>query len=162
MCLSFVAACSKAAGTDTPAPVNASLQDLLAQCTDANGAPHAEHAVRRVDLNGDRNDDFVVYAGWIECENAWSIFGDREKIVWVFAGDGHGSAREVFSDLVYDALIDAEGSSTTLWLTVAAEACGVGKAQFFADENFCERALSWRDESARFEYSPVSTVRLLR
>src|SRR5262245_32674313 len=87
--LSFgIAACTRPPDADLPATVTDAVGALAAECTGAEGKPHTEKAVERADLNGDGRDDFVLHAGWIACENAWSIYGDREKFVAVYAGDG--------------------------------------------------------------------------
>jgi hypothetical protein len=155
-------ACSQAPNNELPATVMTALKDLTEQCAGVDGTPHFEDAVRRVDLNGDLADDFVLYAGWIVCENAWSIYGDREKSLVVFASDGRGGAAEAFDDAVYDVKTEKAGNATQLWLTTSAEACGRAPAATFAEETFCDRAIAWNAAAARFEYAPVSTVRIIQ
>jgi hypothetical protein len=150
--------CSWARGEDLPPSVSGAVAELVEMCTEVQGVPQTENAVRRVDLNADDAPDFL-YAGWMVCENAWSLYGDREKSIRVFAGDDHGDATEAFSDMVYDATLETAGSGARLWLTVSAEACGKPPAPTFAEEHFCDRALDWDAGAARFEYAPVETAR---
>jgi hypothetical protein len=142
-------------------PVATALASLADICRGVEGIPHTDGAVKRADLNGDAREDFVLYAGWIDCENAASVYGDREKELAVFASDARGDVAEAFSDLVYDAKIESAASASELWLTTTAESCGRPRAAVFAEESFCDRAIVWSAAAARFELAPVSTVRML-
>ena len=156
-----LSACGEPRAALLPEAVAAALAALTADCSAVGGVPRAENAVRRADLNGDAQDDFVLYAGWIECENAWSIYGDREKMLNVFAGGGGGAAADAFQDWVYDAKIETGNGAPTLWLTTSALQCGRPRAETFADEVFCDRAIVWDQPQFRFVYAPVSTVRTI-
>lgn len=153
------AVCGRARGEDSPPAVSGALAELVDMCIEVDGVPQTRDAVRRIDLNDDGAPDFVLYTGWIVCENAWSLYGDREKSLRVFVGDDHGEATEAFSDMVYDATIETADSGSRLWLTVSAEACGKPPAPTFAEEHFCDRALEWNAGAARFDYAPVETAR---
>jgi hypothetical protein len=96
------------------------------------------------------------------CENAWSVYGDREKAIMVFAGDGRGMATEAFVGQVYDAAIETSSSGDSLWLGLAAEGCGQPRADTFAEETFCDRAIVWNAATRRFEYAPLDTIRLIQ
>jgi hypothetical protein len=61
-------------------------------CTDAGGKPLAEDAVKRADLNADGEQDYVLDGGSVGCEGFASLYGDREKGVTVYVGDGKGGA----------------------------------------------------------------------
>jgi hypothetical protein len=78
----------------------------------------------------------------------------------VFVADGRGDAREAFRDLVFDAMIEDENGATRLWLTTMAEQCGRPAAETFSEETFCRRAIV-PVTMAKFEYAPVSTVRII-
>ena len=145
-----------------PALVAASVKSLDDTCREVGGKPLNGEVVRRVDLNADGKEDYVVDVGSANCEGAASIYGDREKGVAVYVGDGIGGATEAFSDSVYGATIEGAGSAAKLWLTVSAQRCGKEPAVDFATENFCERALVWNAQSKQFDYAPVSTVRMLQ
>jgi hypothetical protein len=148
-------------GATWPPSVATALAELMDQCTGADGTPNTENAVQRADLNADGTEDFVLYAGWIVCENAWSIYGDREKVLTVFAGDGDGGATQAFSDMVFDAKIERQGNDAQLWLGISAEGCGRPRAETFAEETFCDRPIEWRTGAARFDYAPLDSVRLI-
>jgi hypothetical protein len=45
---------------------------------------------------------------------------------------------------------------------VSGQQCGKTPARDFASENFCDRALKWNAQTAKFEYAPVSTVRMVK
>ena len=155
-------ACDRTPSAPLPPSVATALAALTNECSRVNGLPRAENAVQRADLNADGAEDFVLYAGWIVCENAWSVYGDRAKALTVFAGDRHGGAAQAFSDSVYDATIEKHGEAAQLWLGTAAEQCGRPRAEVFADETFCDRAIAWQAGAARFDYAPLDTVRLIK
>jgi hypothetical protein len=142
-----------------PATVSTALFGVAEACEEVGGKPHTDGAVRRVDLTGDGREEFVLYTGWIDCEGAASIYGDREKAVMVFAGEGQGGAAEPFTEWVYEAHVDETDALAVLWLTTSGEDCGAAPAGDFANETFCARAIVWNTTAQRFEYAPVSTVR---
>ena len=130
-------------------------------CREVGGKPSTSDAVTRVDLNGDGKEDFVLNVGNVNCEGAASVYGDREKGVMVYAGDGKGGAAVAFNDPVYGAKIEGGGASAKLWLTVSGAGCGKKPAKDFASEAFCERPLVWNGTSKKFEYAPVAAVRMV-
>lgn len=146
--------------TALPATVAAALAELTSMCSEVGGTPKADDAVKRIDLNGDGHDDYILYAGWITCENAWSVYGDREKIVDVFAGDGANGAALAFAANVFDAKTDSADGRQTLWLTTMGQGCGRPPAATFAEEAFCERAIVAQGPD-KFEFAPVNTVRMI-
>jgi hypothetical protein len=150
-----------AAQPSLPAAVAADLRSVADQCAGVGGKAVTGNAVKRVDLNGDGKEDYVLDVASISCDGAPGIFGDREKMVAVYAGDGAGGAKQVFSDWVYGAKLEGSGASTTLWLTVSAEQCGKPPAKDFAGESFCDRAIAWNARAQKFEYAPVSTIRMI-
>lgn len=145
--------------SELPAVVAAAVAEIAAECSDVGGTPHTQDAVRRVDLNADSREDYVLYTGWVMCENAVSVYGDRAKRVAVFTGDGQGGAAESFADWTYDAQIEAD--PTTLWLVVAGQNCGRPPAPDFASEAFCQRAVAWNSAAGGFEFAAVDTVRMI-
>ena len=142
-----------------PAVVAAALAEIAAECTSVGGKPDTQDAVRRVDLNADGREDYVLHTGWVMCEGAASVYGDRAKRITVFAGDGQGGAAESFADWTYDAQV--EDDPTALWLVVAGGNCGRPPAPDFASEAFCQRAVAWNAAAGRFEFAPVDTVRMI-
>ena len=155
------AACARTSRDALPPPVANAVAALATECGRVDGIPHTDGAVKRSDLTGDGVKDFVLYAGWIDCENAASIYGDREKGVSIYAIDAAGTAVAVFNDSVYDVMIRVNGGKSQVWVTMAAERCGRPKAASFSEESFCERAIVWNAAVRRFEYAPVSAVRMI-
>jgi len=150
-----------AAASPLPSKVTADLRSIADQCTEVGGTPRTGDAVKRADLNGDGKEDFVIDTGSVNCDGAASIYGDREKWVGVYAGDGKGGATSAFVDSVYGVSIEGAGPAARLWLTVSAGQCGKKPAKDFASENFCERSILWNPATKKFDYAPVTTVRMI-
>lgn len=145
-----------------PDKVLADLKTTAAECTDVGGVASTENAVRRADLNGDGKEDYILDVGSIECEGAASIYGDRDKSVTIYVGDGAGGARPAFNEWAYGAKLEGAGPAASLWLTVMGKNCGRKPAADFASETFCDRRVVWNPKSQNFEFAPVSTVRLIK
>lgn len=159
---SIMAATALAGPPKLPAAVAKDLADIAAQCTEMGGKAQTGDAVKRVDLNGDGKEDYLLNVGAINCEGAPSIYGDREKMVTVYVGDGAGGAKAAFSEWVYGAKIEGAGSAARLWLTVSGGQCGKPPAKDFASENFCDRPITWNAKAQMFDYAPVSSVRMIQ
>jgi hypothetical protein len=151
-----------AAAAKLPATVAGDLDAMAEQCREAGGKPLTDAAIKRADLNADGKEDFVLDVGSINCDGAASIYGDREKGVTVYVGDGNGGATNAFSEWVFGATIEGTGPAAKLWLTVSGEACGKKRAADFASENFCDRAIVWNAKTKKFEFAPVATVRAIK
>lgn len=156
--------CSAAQATPPklPATVAADLKAVAAVCNEVGGKALTDDAVKRADLNGDGRDDFVLFIGWVNCDGAASIYGDREKGVTVYVGDASGGARNVFSDSAYHATLEGAGPSAKLWLGVSGQQCGKKPAADFASENFCDRPLAWNGKTGKFDWAPASSVRMIQ
>lgn len=150
-----------AAQEKLPASVAADLKSNADLCREMGSTANTANAVKSADLNGDGKPDFVFLNGWIHCPGAASLYGDREKVVVVYAGDGAGGAVSAFTDMVFDAKLEGTGAATKLWLTTSGGGCGKPPAPDFASESFCDRALVWNAKTRKFEYAPVSTVRMI-
>ena len=146
---------------DLPASIGADLKAAATMCTDAGGKALTEGAVKRADLNADGHEDYVLDIGSINCDGAASIYGDREKGVTVYVADAAGGAKSAFTDSVYGAKIEGAGSAAKLWLGVAGERCGKKPAADFASESFCDRYIVWDAKTQKFDYAPVSTVKMI-
>lgn len=144
-----------------PPTVATDLKAIAAECSAVGGTPHTDGAIKRVDLNADGNDDYVLDVGSVSCDGAASIYGDRTKGVTVYVGDARGGAVAAFTDSVYGAKVEGSGAAAKLWLTVSGAQCGKKPAADFASEAFCDRALSWNPTTSKFDYAPVSTVRMV-
>jgi hypothetical protein len=151
----------EAAEPSLPATVAADLESVASLCREAGGTPRTDKAIARLDLNRDGNQDFVLYVGEVLCDGAASVYGDREKGVTVYAGDGKGGATEAFRDSVFGMKVEGTGDAAKVWLTVSGRQCGKQPAQDFASESFCDRALTWNAASKKFEYEPVASVRMI-
>lgn len=145
-----------------PAAVASDLEAIAQECTGVGGKAVTSDAVRRADLNGDGHDDYVFFVGWIICEGAASIYGDRAKMVQLYAGDAQGgAAASTFAQLAYDVRLEGSGAAAKAWLTVSGMQCGKKPAANFASEAFCERPVAWNGKARTFEFAPVSTVRMI-
>lgn len=145
-----------------PGTVLADLRAAAAECTDAGGVAQTGNAVKRADLNADGKEDYVLDVGSIQCEGAASIYGDRDKSVTVYVGDGAGGARNAFREWAYEVRLEGAGAATKLWLTVMGSNCGKKLAKDFASETFCDRPVVWNPKAQNFEFAPVSSVRLIQ
>lgn len=158
-------AAAEAADSKLPAAVAAGVKSVADLCTEVGGKPLTADAVKRADLNGDGQQDYVLDVGSVNCDGAASIYGDREKGVIVYVGDGTGGggggAKEAFNDSVYGVQIEGTGAAAKVWLTVSAERCGKKPEKDFATENFCDRPLVWNAGAQRFDFAPVSAVRMI-
>lgn len=146
-------AAAQAADPRMPAPVAAAVKSVADLCTEVGGKALTADAVKRADLNGDGNEDYVIDVGSVNCDGAASIYGDREKGALVYVGDGAGGAKEAFNDSVYGVQIEGTGAAAKVWLTVSAERCGKKPAKDFASENFCDRPLVWNARAQRFDFA---------
>lgn len=151
------------AGAVAPLPPVAAkaLQEIAAVCTESGGKARTDDAVKRVDLNGDGHEDYVLDVGSVVCDGAASVYGDRAKGVLVYAGDGKGGGQQVFNDMTYGTRIEGTGPAARLWLTVSGGACGKPQAADFASESFCERPIAWNAKKQAFDYAPLSTVKMI-
>jgi hypothetical protein len=152
---------AKPAEPALPATVAADLESIANMCGEVGGKPSTADAVKRVDLNGDASEDFVLYVGNVNCDGAASVYGDREKGVTVYTGDGKGGAVSAFNEQVYGMKIEGSGAAAKLWLTVSGAQCGKKPAADFASEAFCDRPLIWNAAGKKFEYAPVASVRII-
>jgi hypothetical protein len=155
-------AAAQAAAPPLPAAVAKAVKETAAMCTEVGGKADTSKAVHRVDLNGDGIEDYVFDVRGINCEGAASIYGDREMGVSVYVGDGKGGAREAFNDSAFGMSLQGSGASAKLWLTVMGQACGKKPAKDFASENFCDRSIVWNAKTQKFDWAPVSTVKMIQ
>jgi hypothetical protein len=154
-------ATAAAASPPPPAAVAAALKDIASICTEVGGKPLTDKAVQHADLNGDGKEDYVLDGGSVDCDGAASVYGDREKSVTVYVGDGKGGAKQAFVDMTFGMKIEGTGPAAKVWLTTSGAGCGKAPAQDFASEAFCERAIVWNAKTQAFDYAPVSTVKMI-
>ena len=158
----FCCAPAQAATPPLPAVVAKAVKDTAAICIEVGGKPDTSNAVKRADLNGDGIEDYVIDVGSVNCDGAASVYGDREKGVAVYVGDGKGGATEAFSDMSYGMTLDGTGPAAKLWLSVSGQSCGKPPAKDFASENFCDRPIVWNAKTRKFDFGPVSTVQMVQ
>ncbi len=151
-----------AAQEKLPPAVAEAVKSNADLCREFGATPDTGRAVQKVDLNADGKPDYVFFVGTIHCPGAASLYGDREKVVRVYAGDGAGGAVEAFSDMVFDVKLEGSGPTAKLWLTTSGAGCGKPPAPDFSQENFCDRAIVWNAKTRKFEYAPASTVRMIQ
>jgi hypothetical protein len=156
------AAATGAHAADLPAAVEKDLQAVADLCREAGGKPLTADAVKTVDLNADGKPDYVLDVDWVGCDGAAGIYGDREKAVTVYVGDGKGGAVVAYSGSVFGANLEGSRASTKLWVTVSGALCGKPAAPDFASESFCDRALLWSAKTAKFELAPISAARMIQ
>jgi hypothetical protein len=159
--LTILLAASAGAATPLPKTVQTSLDTIAADCASVGGRPVTTDAVKRADLTGDGAEDYVLDVGSINCDGAPGIFGDREKLVTVFVGDGKGGAVEAYRGSAFGVKLEGTGQSATVWLTLMGQDCGRQAAANFASESFCERALKWNAATRKFDPAPEATVRMI-
>lgn len=151
-----------AAAGSLPGVVAADLASAADACAEVGGKALTDAAVLRADLNGDGREDYVLDVGAIDCDGAPGVYGDRDKAVSVYAGDGAGGAKQAFSEMAYSVSLEGTGPAAKLWLTVSGPMCGKKPAQDFASEAFCDRHLVWNAKAQKFDFAPVSTVRMIQ
>jgi hypothetical protein len=152
---------SFAAQPKLPDAVATDLRAFAAECIEVGGKALTDKAIVTADLNGDGKQDYVLDVGSIQCDGAASIYGDRDKMVNVYVGDGANGAVKAFSDMSYGVRVENAGANTKLWLTLMGERCGKKPARDFASEHFCDRALAWNPAKKKFDFAPISTVKML-
>ena len=160
--LGALAPVAAAAETGVPAAVAKELEETAKMCSEVGGKPKTAGAVKRADLSGDGKEDFVLDVASIDCEGAASVYGDREKGVSVYAGDGAGGATLVFRDSVYGVAIERAGAEAKLWLTVSDPQCGRRPGAHFASASFCDRPVQWNAKTRKLELAPLSTIRMVK
>jgi hypothetical protein len=141
-----------------PEPAASEVRSVAKTCTDLGGKPRMDELAARADLNADGRADIILDVNKVICDGAAAAYGNRERAVAVFVDDGRKFVR-AFSDEVFAAEVEAKGARRTLWLTVSGSACGGARAEAFAYEQFCQRAIRWNAKTRRFDYAPVSTAR---
>jgi hypothetical protein len=144
-----------------PWRVAEALGEFTDRCKKAGGIPFTTMAVKRADLNGDGNEDYVLDASAISCTGGARDFGPPDKPVKVFLGDGADGAEPAFSQSAYAVKVE-RGPAARIWLTLSGEGCGKKKARFHDEENFCDRPLVWNTETKKVELAPLSQARTLR
>lgn len=143
-----VAAMSGAASAANPPDlVAAYTQQLVSQCGGTLTPALAEQLIRRVDLNGDKLDDWVVDAGAYPCPTRPAVFKDNGSQVTVFLNDAQGRGLPAFQRTAFGATIQGKPSTGySLWLSMGGSDCDAPDAKAR-----CERQVVWRADAKRLE-----------
>lgn len=125
--------------------VSAYVRQLAAICGPSAGAISAQ----RVDLNGDRLDDWVVDAACMRKPT------QPTAQVTVFVADAQGHAFPAFQQAAVSSNIERAAGKPRLILTLAGEACGEGATP----ATRCDRVLVWKPTSRSFDLAPVEKAK---
>jgi hypothetical protein len=136
---------------ETPTLVNAYAQQLVAQCGGAMTPSLEDSVIQRIDLNGDKLDDWVIDASRYPCPTRPAVFADTGQVVTVFMGVADGRALPAFQRAAFGARLEGKPETGySLWLTLGGADCGETgpKAR-------CDRRLAWGAKTRRFELVPL-------
>jgi len=141
-----------AAAQDMPALVAAYARQLAQQCGPLPPGASAPNLVDRVDLNGDKLDDWIVDAGRYPCPSRPAVAAAAGAQVTVFKGIEGGIAVPAFQRAAFGSRLQrtAEGVPV-LWVTLGGSDCG-GEPQAR-----CERRVVWRAERFDVVAVPANT-----
>ena len=147
-----VMAASVSQAADNPTFVAAYVQQLVRQCSVDGKAGPAANLIERVDLNGDKLDDWVVDASRQPCPTRAAVFADAPSQVTIFRGSSDGSATPAFQRSAYGARLEGKpGAAYSLWMTLGANDCGEQN-----EKARCDRKVVWLATEGRFELAPLS------
>lgn len=130
---------------EMPALVAAYMRQLAEQCGPLPPGAPTPDIVDRVDLNGDKLDDWVVDAGRYPCAERPALSAAAGSQVTVFKGVLGGVAVPAYQASAFGSRLQRtpEGERV-LWVTLGGTDCGES-----GPEARCERRILWRGE--RFE-----------
>ena len=143
-----VATAGGANAQDQPPLVAAYAAQLAQRC----GTPPVESVagtsvVERLDLNGDKLDDWLVDASRYPCPGQPAIAARAGAQVTIFKGVAGGVAVPAFQVAGFGAHLRRDPSGAqSLWVTLGGADCGDTSA-----EARCERQVVWRAEVGRFD-----------
>jgi hypothetical protein len=148
-----------------PREVAAHIEGMKQSCRQLGCTPIAPKDTFLIgaDLKGDGLIDWVIDEGGFNCDGAWSIFsGSGGAQVYVFAGMSRNNARQSFVHGAYGMRLERESvrGRQILWLTVGGKLCGRSDPPSNAEAIHCERSLIWNKTTKRFEFAPLSTIKI--
>lgn len=138
---------AQAAAPAYPPAVMADLRDMAAQCREVTDKPgKAGTAVRRADINGDGQPDFLVFQGEYNCEDAVSLlapgasYGVATKL---YLGQANGGVAKVWEDATWGPQAVRVGTATAYIFDLAGSVCGDrrGMRVSVSDRLSCTRQL---------------------
>lgn len=147
LALSAAMMLARPASAEPPALVSAYAQQLVRQCGGAMTSDLASQVIQQVDLNGDKQDDWIIDAGRYPCPNRPAVFKDQGSQVTVFLGRSDGHAIPAFQRVAFGSRLErGPDGSYGLSVTLGGADCGEKDAKAR-----CDRRLTWRTKEQRFE-----------
>lgn len=144
---------SLATAQEMPALVSAYTRQLAERCGPLPPGASAPPVTERVDLNGDKLDDWVVDAGRYPCSGRPALAAAAGSQVTIFKGVSGGIAVPAFQRVGFGSRLQrGPDGKPMLWVTLAGGDCGSERA-----EDRCERRVVWRVAEGRFD--AVATAR---
>lgn len=148
-----------------PREVRNYIADMNHTCRRLGGMPSASpRLVRAVDLTGDRRLDYVVDEGGYICINSRTAFyaGHNGAALSIFVGVPGGTAYLGYEGYSHGVTVRKQAGRFRIHLIVGALACGQAPGpKAFSDWWFCHRPLRWNSSARRFQFAPLSQVRML-
>lgn len=130
-----------------PPLVSAYVDQVVRQC---GGQGASASLVDRLDLNGDRIDDYVVDGARQPCPGRPAPYAEMGSLVTVFLGRSDGLAYPGLQRNAQGAYLERKPQGGyALWLNLAGEDCGTG-------EQRCARQVVWRGEESRLDLAPFT------
>lgn len=138
---------SPLAAQEMPPLVSAYAKQLAQQCGALPPGASTPNLVDRLDLNGDKLDDWVVDAGRYPCPGRPALAAAAGAQVTVFKGIENGMAVPAFQRAAFGSRLQrAPDGTQALWVSLSGSDCGDTKP-----EARCERRVIWRTAEARFD-----------
>lgn len=138
---------ASAAAQEMPALVAAYARQLAQQCGPLPPGATAPALADRVDLNGDKLDDWIVDAGRYPCPGRPAVAAAAGVLVTVFKGIQGGIAVPALQRATFGSRLQRlPDGGPALWLTLAGSDCGATSS-----EERCERRVVWRTAEQRFD-----------
>ncbi|WP_397422801.1 hypothetical protein [Phenylobacterium sp.] len=135
------------AAQEMPPLVSAYARQLAEQCGPLPPGATTLNLVDRVDLNGDKLDDWVIDASRYPCPGRPALAVSAGALVTVFKGIDSGMAIPAFQRTGFGSRLQrAPDGSSSLWISLGGSDCGDTKP-----ETRCERRVIWRTAEGRFD-----------
>lgn len=153
--LSLLALCAAPAAqaADTPPLVAAYVEQLLKQC----GASPAQSVglIQRLDLNGDKLQDWIVDNSRAPCPTRPKAFADYGQRVTIFLTQADGNALPGFQRDAFGTSIERDPTGRyQLWVTLAGADCGESD-----QAKRCSRQIVWRAAEKRLDVTPPDNAK---
>lgn len=141
-----------ARAADTPPLVQAYVSQLAQQCAGGLSPAAALGLANRIDLNGDKLEDWVVDGSRYSCPTRAKDFARSGALVTVFLGRADGRALPAFQRAAHGANLERRPDGRyVLSVTVAGGDCGVADTAIR-----CSRQLVWLPNQGQFTLAEPS------